>query len=233
MVALFMIVLIIGSSQFYNRSTDSTIISGSKRDNSESLLLAESAMNLLMGRFVNTLDSDEDGTTDSVQAGLLQLNMTAPDAFLMPYMFYATNSAGLDVTAPTLLQWVANGEAANATAATLAQPGVPAATTQLRINDLFTALNQPKLYTLNNDGLIIESAAANWAADTNISKAAVWFEITENNTQSDAVDIYVQSVAQVGTARTYIQRYIGSYFANIVIGTVPALAEASNIDRGV
>ncbi len=232
MVAVFILILLGGSTQFFSRVTEATRMSGGIRDNTEALLLAESALNRLMGQFVNTLDSDGNGTVDKSQAGIIQANMADPRAFMMPYMLYTSSGTALDQSRPSLLQKVADGEASNAANNALPDAHLNAAVTTLRINDLFVnAGTRPALYTLNNNGMLINSAAANWNADNSASKAAAWVEATQNPIKTDAVDLYVQSMAQTGNARCYLQRYIGTYFASVTIGSISVLAEASNIAR--
>ncbi len=232
MVAVFILILLGGSTQFFSRVTENTRISGGVRDNTEALLLAESALNRLMGQFVNTLDSDIDGTVDKTEAGLIQSNMADPRAFMMPYMFYTSSATALDQTRPSLLQKIADGEASNAANAPLVDARLSNAVAALRINDLFvSATTRPVLYTLNNNGMLVNSVAANWNADNSASKAAAWIETTQNPVQTDAVDLYVQSMAQTGNARCYLQRYVGTYFASVTIGSISVLAEASNIAR--
>jgi len=147
-------------------------------------------------------------------------------------MFYVSTGAALDQTAPSLLQKIADGEASNAAAVVYALPRISNATATVRVNSLFIgAATRPMLYTLNNNGLLIDSVAANWNAETNTSKAAAWIEVTQDPVQADAIDLYVQAVAEVGSAHTYLQRYIGTYFASVTIGSISVLAEASNILR--
>ncbi len=232
MVAVFILILLGGSTQFFTRATESTRISGGVRDNTEARLLAESALNRLMGQFVNTLDANANATPDKTDAGKIQLNMADPRAFLMPYMFYTSTGTALDQTGPSLLQKVANGEAANAAGNPLLDAHTGNAVANLRVNDLFVSAGiRPMLYTVNNNGLLVDSAAANWNAETGFSKAAAWIETTQNPTQADAVDIYVQAVARTGNAYCYLQRYVGTYFASVTIGSISVLAEASNIVR--
>ncbi|MBI1195178.1 MAG: hypothetical protein GC138_04980 [Gammaproteobacteria bacterium] len=232
LVAIFILVLMSTSAQFFNRVTENTRMSGGMRDNNEAVLLAESALNHLMGQFVNSLDANANGTADKTDAGAIQVNMTDPSGVLMPYMFYVSTGTALDQTTPSLLQKVADGEASNAAAAAYAVPRVSSGTATVRVNSLFiSAAMKPMLYTVNNNGLLIDSAAANWNGEANSSKAAAWIEVAQTPNQADAVDLYVQAVAEVGNAHTYLQRYIGTYFSSVTIGSISVLAEASNILR--
>ncbi|MFQ5470770.1 MAG: hypothetical protein ACE5EH_10765 [Gammaproteobacteria bacterium] len=232
LVTMFLFILMGTSAQFMNRVSDGTKLSSMVSDNSESLLLAESAMNMLMGKFANTLDSDNDAIPDNQEAGNIQSNLTNPNAFLMPYMYYVTTGAGIDQNAASLLQKVADGEASGATVEKLTQQQVASNVNLLRVNALFISNTvKPKLYTQNNNGLLIDSTAADWANESGTAKAASWIELIENPNVANALDIYVQSVAQVGISKSYVQRYVGSYFPVTTIGTIAVLAEASNINR--
>jgi len=232
LVAVFIMILMASSAQFFSRVTENTRMSGGMRDNNEAALLAESALNHLMGQFVNTLDADGNGVADKADAGAIQANMADPTTVLSPYMFYVSTATALDQTSPSLLQKVADGEASNVAAAALVNPRVSNATATVRVNSLFiSAANKPMLYTQNGNGLLVDSAVANWNAETNPGKAAAWLEVIQNPNQADAVDLYVQATAEVGNAHTYLQRYIGTYFSSITIGSISVLAEASNVLR--
>ncbi len=236
-------ILIVSSTQFFSMATESTKISGAARDSSESLLLTESAMEMLRGQFINNLDyegvvsvasCDNSGvSTDKCEAGEIRNNMTTPLNFLMPYMYYVSDVASLDQDQPSLLQKVANGEGAfDTNSAQLASQTVSSAVTSLRVNNLFTAGFQPFLYSINDNGLLVNSAAADWDAEDSTHKAAAWIEVVLNPDDIEAIDMYVQAVAQVGSARTFTQRYVGSYFNDDTLGgLVSPLAESSNINR--
>jgi len=239
LVAIFLLILMAGSAQLFTRIAEDTISSGTLRDSSESLMLAESAMENLRGQFINTLDTVVEAPTDTLDeviARQLPANMANPDAILFKYMYYVTAGAGLDQTQPSILQLIADGEAAGAAASVMAARSISSAETQLRINDLFanpggTAI-APMLFTQNaNTGILTSSAAASWTAEASPTKAAVWVEVSQNAAASTDVDLFVQAMSQVGNAKSYVQRYIGTYNASTVIGTISALAEASNIDR--
>jgi len=49
LVAVFMLVLMGSSAQFFSRVTENASLSGGRRDNNEAAMLAESALNHLMG----------------------------------------------------------------------------------------------------------------------------------------------------------------------------------------
>ena len=236
-VAVFLLILMAGSAQLFGRIADDTRTSGVLRDSSASLMLAETAMEYLRGQYINTLDTVAETPTnglDQVIAGQLTGNMSDPDDILFPYMFYVTAGAGLDQTLPSLLQKVANGEAAAVDSSALTTRGVSADVNQMRVNDLFASPNgtsvAPMLYILDdNTGLLTASNAEDWDSETSPEKAAVWLEVIQNPNNSSSVDLFVQAIAQVGEAKSYVQRYVGTYSS--VLGNIAALSEASNIDR--
>jgi hypothetical protein len=224
-------------------STDSTKISGAARDSSESLLLAESAMEMLRGQFINDLDRDGivsvvacdvgGKTIDKCEAGDIRNNIATPLASMLSYMYYTSTGSALDQTQPSILQKVADGEGAfDSTTSVLASQDISTAVTRLRVNDLFTASFKPLLFTVNNNGLLVNSAAADWNTEANTQKAAAWIEVILNPGDSNAIDLYVQAASQVGNARSFLQRYVGSYFNDDTLGAlISPLAESSNIDR--
>ncbi|MDQ7072386.1 MAG: hypothetical protein Q9N32_00920 [Gammaproteobacteria bacterium] len=131
-MVVIMLAILMSSSVYLNgRMKTSTKLSGAERDNSEAFLYAESTMELLRGRFINNLDTQDsaisascdDGTgvsPDKCEAGLIQQYIQNPignlvDNNLMPYMYYVT-AAGINIidqTSPTLLQRIADGESLN------------------------------------------------------------------------------------------------------------------------
>ncbi|MDH5326110.1 MAG: hypothetical protein OEZ68_17510 [Gammaproteobacteria bacterium] len=243
LASIFLLILGVAASQLFSRSSDSTQISGSVRDQDKALLMAESALEHLRIRFVtNRLDTDvsvrsndcidANGTTqDACEGALLQKNMNTPDAFLFSYMFYVSKTGGLDVNQPSLLQKLADGEASNAPVTPLTTQKIPASRQRLRIPDMFGTAFHPVLYTLNENGRVVSSTAKNWDGETSGNRAAVWLEITQNPHDADSVDLFVQTVAQVERAKRFLQRYVGTYQSSQRLGFVSALSEASNIAR--
>ncbi len=243
-IVMVMLVIMIGTSiHFFTQSTDSTKISGASRDSTQSLLLTESAMELLRGQFINKLDTnavisntdcDVGGISlDKCEASVLLKNISTPENFLMPYMFYVSNASAIDQTTPSLLQTIANSEGGFVSSSLpLNSRKISSAITELRINDLFNAGFKPMLFTVNVNGLLVPSAAANWDAETAAQKAAAWIEVILNPDDPAALDLYVQAVSQVGNGRSFIQRYIGSYFSNDTLGGfISPLSESSEIAR--
>ena len=111
LVSVFLLILAGTSAQFYLRAVESTSIAGSMRDNAEAVLLAESAMHTLMGRFSISLDTNNDTIPDAAEAGVVQLEKADPTAVLFPYMFYVSTTQAIETESPGILQRVANGEA--------------------------------------------------------------------------------------------------------------------------
>lgn len=223
---VLLVLLIMLSAGFFNRSADSALFSGSARDSSQAMLLAESALNRLYGQFANGKNVDGLNGVDKDDIKDLPVAMATPPSPLnVKYLFYRTGGAGIDQTGPDLLQRVANGEARN-TGATLTTQGLANGTTMLKTNNLFvSSAMRPMLYVRDSTGLSASSATS-WDAETGAEKVAVWIELTRNATHSGWLDVYVQAVAQVGAAKAYVQRYIGAYTDNL--GGAPVLGEGGN-----
>jgi len=242
LTVIFLFIMLGSSLHFFGQIVDDVKISGASRDSDESLLLAESTMELMRGRFINNLDTDQTINVVSCNVGGVSLdkceaseigkNIDDPSAQLLPYMYYVSSATAIDQTQPTILQSIANGEATNETPSAMAEQKVSSATTKLRVNDLFGAGFNPRLFAVNTDGLLEDSAIADWDTETSIQKAAAWIEVILNPANSSAVDLYVQAVSQVGNGRSYLQRYVGTYFISDTIGElVSPLSESSGIDR--
>lgn len=223
---VLLVILIMLSAGFFNRSADSAAFSGATRDSGQALLLAESALNRLYGQFASgkNVDGQSGADKDDIK-GLRTVMATPPSPLNVKYVFYRTGGAGIDQASPDILQRVANGEARN-TGATLATQGVANGTAMFKTNNLFvSSAMRPMLYVRDSTGLSA-SGAASWDAETGAEKVAVWIELTRNPTHSGWLDVYVQAVAQVGAAKAYVQRYIGAYTDNL--GGAPVVGEAGN-----
>jgi len=261
LVLTLLVITISASLFFHKRMVTSTRVSGATRDNSASMLLAESAMENLRGGFINNLDSLCNGKIlagstgcatvafDKNRASALIEEMGDPSQLGtilqnsgLNYMFYV-GPAGMTEISPSILQAVANGDATAAngggTFCTISTStnAVSAADCKLRVGDLFSTGNSfsPKLYTTNDNGRLVDSADANWSAAfaSKDTVAAVWMELTINPENSDAMDMWVEVAARVGMATTYVQRYVGTYYEANRLGSLSALIEASNIDRRI
>lgn len=240
LVLIFIAILMGMGAHFFLRATDHTRESGSMRDMTESMLLAESAMNLVMGRYyVSTGGGDSDymqsvnlTTNRDNRAGLAAIQAD------IAYAYYITNTdsavSELDQVQPALLQMVANGEAANVAATPLAEPRLVTAAaaplTRLRINDLFiNAAFRPKLFALNPaTGLLQERAApSTWSSETATEKVAVWVELVLNPVDATIVDIFVEAVAEVDGVKSYVQRFLDQSQSTTNPEGIPLFTESS------
>ena len=263
LVLVLLLITAAASVFFYNSMVGSTRLSGANRDNTASLLLAESALELLRGGFGNQLNSDANNETihasdctksrvvgqtttlysvDNCEAYevIRDVNSTTHVADViapLDYVFFVNDGgAGLTETRPSLLQKVANGEAKGVSDSAARVPNnqvVAEGTADLTINDLFSNSHKPLVYAMNQNGLLVESNSASWTGITTQEKAAAWLEFTRNAADNKAMDIWVQAVGQTGFSRSYLQRYVGTFYPPTTIGGLSALIEASNIDRGV
>jgi len=261
LVLTLLVITISASLFFHNQMVTSTRVSGATRDNSGSMLLTESALENLRGSFINSLDSlcygnVQAGSTncgqlayDKDRAAALREYMDDPDQLgtilqnaNLDYIFYV-GANGISQTSPSILQSVANGDATasngGGTFCTIDTDSyaVSGNDCKLRINNLFSNGNayHPILYTTNDNGRLINSGEANWntAFANKDTVAAAWMELTVNPDDSSAVDIWVEAAGRVGMASTYVQRYVGTFYASNQLGSLSALIEASNIDRRV
>ncbi len=258
LVLVLLTITATASAFFFNSMVGNTRLSGANRDNTASLLLAESAMEMLRGNFMYRLDAvtidEASGTTQPVPDGVLD-NMdldkvrekmntadpfgTAAGAELahLSYIYFANNGVGSGLTEsiPSILQKVANGEAARAvTTAVPSDHQVLSAS--LKVDDLFSGTLKPFIYKTNTNGLLIASDAASWSGETASQKAVAWLELTQNPTPG-AIDFWVQAVGRVGFSNSYLQRYVGTFYEPAegpgTVGGLSVLIEASNIDRRV
>jgi len=278
LVLVLLVITAASSVYFHNSMVGNTRMSGAHRDNAASLLLAESAMEQLRGSYI-AVDCNSPAEGYSQDKCLAYYGMydafdsrrqgkEAKDYFFhdtgrlseflvdnLPYGFFVRKpggNGGLTELAPSILQKVANGEAA-------ASPGsedfsdhwVSTTTSSFAVNDLFTETTRPVLYVPDKDNglLVVAEGAEDWSAltlETTPEKAAAWLEFTLNpepdsrydeelppndNRRYTSVDIWVQAVGQVGFAKSYLQRYVGTYYPPRTVGGLAALIEASEIDR--
>lgn len=263
LVLVLLVITAAASIFFYNSMVGTTRMSGVNRDNSASLLLAESALETLRGGFSNQLNSDvndetiyESDCTQSQAVGesVITYSLDNCEAYEvirdldstthitdtiepLDYIFFVNDGgSGLTETRPTVLQKVANGEAesiADSAGRVLDNQVVLESANEVTLNDLFSIDHKPKVYTLNENGLLVASNSASWTGETSQEKAAAWLELTRNPDDDTAMDIWVQAVGQAGFSRSYLQRYVGTFYPPTTIGGLSALIEASNIDRGV
>lgn len=252
-VLIFLIMLLVGSSGFFYRSIQGTQLSGVTRDYDQARLLAESSMNMVLGRVTNfSAVSPVIGTSAAIIPciaaasapavndlncnGTADANEAKPSSFTpalplpVGYEFFLTNAAGAGITesAPGILQRVANGEARN-NSSSLTDQTVLTSVTAMRMNDLFiSATQRPLLLTQSKNGLMFSNNS--WDKEPATEKAAVWLEITRDPDPAHAswFDLYLVSSAQVGDAKAYIQRFVGAYTDLLGAQVIAPLSEASN-----
>ena len=265
-LVLILLVIAVAASAFFNNSmVNSTRISGANRDNSASLLLAESAMETLRGRLLNEMDDDNGGESDTCDDScelheivLEEYLASSTDVLTMlaeaDYVYFAGDGTnGISETRPSVLQKVANGEAAMLGSGTrVTSQEVASSMDEILCQDLFSG-GTPMLFTTgpgldwagsttsNTNNLLVASAYASWDAqkagnDYNQTIAAAWAEITQNPANLNAMDLWVQAIAQVGWSKSYLQRYIGTYYPPAGGGgltDIGVLIEAANFDRRI
>jgi hypothetical protein len=267
LVTVFLFILGAASIQFFNQSTESVKISGASRDSTQSLVIAEAAMEYLRGKFINDLDTNATTkvsscetnaiTLDKCEASTIQKNITDPNSSLFHYMYYindssAPNNQGITEIIPDILQTVATNEKTimppddiTTVTPSLSGPVVAKGQTNLGINDLFVNSTQhPFLFGVDEDGALsvvdfssdLSKWTNAWFRDDEFGlqnlkshmKAAAWFEIIKNPDDPTSVDVFVQAASQVGYAKSYTQRYVGSYFNSSELGDIALLSEATN-----
>lgn len=233
LVLLFITILMVAGGYFFIRMTSHTQASGEMRDIMRSSQLAEAGLNLVLGQYLDTQTGNSGAVTslatfnvDSDMASIVGITNAIPN------LYYITDTnAGFIINqrTPTILQRVANGEAANATSTILNSPQIVTSEanplSMLRVNDLFivNSTTRPRLFKLNAAGLLTPSAKTSWNAEDASAKIAVWFEAIQNPQFNEAVDVYIQAVAEVDGVKSYVQRYVnGSTAGNsgITLGAV-------------
>lgn len=252
-VLVLLVMLMIGSAGFFFRSTGATQLSGATRDYDQARLLAESSMNLVLGRITNfSAISAVAGTSAAVIpciapasapavndlncSGVADVNEAKPASFApalplpVGYEYFLSNAPGAGITevGAGILQRVANGEA-RATSSALAGQSVPTTVGALRINDLFVnAGTRPLLLTQSRNGLTFSHNT--WDQEPAPEKAAVWLEISRDPDPAHSTwySLYLCSAAQVISAKSYIQRYVGAYTDQLGAQVIAPLSEASN-----
>lgn len=251
-VLVLLVALMTGSMSFFNRANDSTQLSGASRDYDQAILLAESAGDWTMGRFFNITsaatgdanrcaaqtvpslaaaqpgDLNCNGTLDDTEGKVSSVTPTLP--LPLGYEYYLVDAGALTtlrVTAtPGILQMVADGEARN-TGTSLTNQAVLSTTTRLLVNNLFVSGTiRPILLTQGASGLA--KSANTWNAETSSEKVAVWLEITREKGGGTGYDLYLCSVAKVGNAKAYLQRYLGTYGSTLAGIQLAPLSESAN-----
>jgi len=266
LVLILLIITVAASAYFHNSMVGSTRVSGGNRDNAASMLMAESAMELLRGGFMNKLYTGEDicviedGSCDDKYAayeGLfsppaMENKVLIKNALAtLDYIYFAVcdpkdpdcvpeKNTGLTEKLPSILQKVANGEADDDISDNPSRVnGFHQVTAEkMNINDLFSGALKPMMYKTNDNGLLIDSGAANWTGEPALEKAVAWIELTKHDEDDVAVadatggiDIWVEAVGQAGFAKSYLQSYAGTWYPPTMVGNLAALIEATNKDR--
>ncbi len=251
-VLVLLIMLMVSSASFFHRSTQDTQLSGANRDYDQARLLAESSMNLVLGRIANFAAASAVASTTAAVIpcvapasapavndlncnGMPDANEAKPSSFNPPlplplgYEYFANNAGtGITEDGARILQIVADGEARNNGAA-LASQSVAIGNNRLRVNDLFIdGTYRPLLLTQSQNGLTFSNKK--WIDESSPEKAAVWLEVTRDPDPARAswYDLYIESVAEVGSAKAYIQRFVGAYTDMLGAQVVAPLSEASN-----
>lgn len=219
-VAVILLALISLSVSFFSGSITSNKIAGYNRDAEESFMLCESALNLVYGGFIFQGDFNQDQKVDNEQT----INLDNPLPLPNPYMYIVSDNGKIEQTTPSILQRVADGEA-RAVSGTVNSASISPTSTSLMINDLFSNSVKPILFIQDSNG--IQQTTGNWNSVPNSpGKAAVWIEVIRDSVQPNKLYLFVQSAAQVGKSKSYIQRYIGGY-SDILGGQVNALTESN------
>ena len=212
--------MVIVSSKFMTSSLTSAKTIGYNRDASESFVLAESALNWLYGRFV--YDGNIDTSDDAIDN---QININLEDArdLANHYMYFVSDNIQINQTEPSVLQRVANGEGNNSNGLVNGRV-IPETTATLLVDDLFTDVARPVVLFQTADG--IQQSDRSWNQVPGNNRAAVWIELVGDPLQGNRIHLFVQSVAEVGQSRSYIQRYIGQY-SDALGYDISALTEAN------
>lgn len=224
LVALVVVLSMLGvaSMQYMERTAQSLQMSGYARDSAESLLLAEAAMNMVYGRFIYDGDLDRVNGPDN----LASINTKAtPPTIPLPYMYYVTAGDGIDQSQPSLLQRVADGEAA-AQGADVDDRAVPSDIPRLRVDNLFNAGGgfAPLMFGQDDNDPGLQVRNGTWTGLESPRKAAAWLELVRDP-DTERLQVFVEAVGQVGNAKSYVQRFVGSY--TDTLGHLGALNESN------
>ena len=252
-VLVLLVMLMVSSASFFYRSTQGTQLSGAARDYDQARLLAESSMNLILGRITNFSATSAVANTSAAVIpciaaasapavndlncnGTADVNEAKPSSFTpalplpVGYEFFLSNAAGAGITetSPGILQRVANGEARNS-GTVLTNQSVLGNANTLRVNDLFISSQlRPLLLTQSKSGLTFSSNT--WDKESSAEKSAVWLEVSRDADPAHAswYSLYLCSSAQVGNAKAYLQRFIGAYTDQLGARVIAPISEASN-----
>lgn len=239
-VCVFMSALLLVAAQFHRYSYQHMLNSGFTRTGFEAEILAESALNLMMGEFLSGRDYFVNGIADIEEARSLVLLQNDPvqmDRLLdtLPYMMYIKLNGALDeitLTQPQLLQSLANGAGQGSTQgnANYDRHYFYADNDQalvLDIADLFSDKRRPVLLVQDQDtGLLRRSDVQHWGNESSDIKLAAWMELVRSSGAPEDVDIYVQVFAEVHGTRRYTQRHLLTVPANRYLGDMSLITES-------
>ncbi len=220
LVVSLLAILAVSSSQYWSNVTRNVSALAHSGNKTSSLMLAEAALNRAAGMFVFGSDLDGNNAEDNAQ-----LSFIVPAAPGLFYAFYMTDGNVVSKQAPSLLQRVANGEAAGQ-AGNVAAQAINENVIALQVQDLFGAGYSPLLYVLNGDQLQISNN--DWNTERSNAKAAAWIELVQDPVEADQLNLYVQAMAQVGLSKSYVQKYVGALRkqdSQIIGRTVAAISQ--------
>ncbi len=194
------------------RRTQSARLTAEENDAQRALLLAENAAEWVYARFIYGADLDGDGRPDNRQHGDLSRIPPRHPAF---YIFHLPRGPGIEPHPQSLLQRIAEAEAGAALSNETLGP---------RIQDLFGPRQRPLHFLADEHGLP-QLSDQPWTALAGRPHAAVWMELVPDP-ERGGHRLYLQTVAEVGLARRYLQRLIGRY-DNRLGSDLGALTETS------
>ena len=199
--------LLVMSLSFFKRTADSLQVSGYNRYAAESLVVAESAMNMLYGRYVYNADLDGDGVKDIEE----RIDLKSLTDLPLPYMYFVSTDTEIDQKLPSILQRIANGEA-RGEGHTLSNHQVSSDAHRLLISNLTTSKAKPVIFQFNDSHQLVKTSRS-WTdlASSSEKGAAVWLELVKNEDMEGTVQVYVQAVGKAGSSKSYLQRYIGNF----------------------
>lgn len=197
--------LLIMSLKFFERSADSLQISGYNREATESLVVAESTMNMLYGWFLYNKDIDGDGTIDREE----KIDVDELNDLPFEYLYYVSSSNEVEQAFPSILQRIANGEARNEGGQVNSQI-VLASSNRLLIDNLYSGSQQPIVFEFDTNNRLVQSNRLWSEIDNNntLDGAVAWFELVQNDALLGNYQVYVQAVGKIGHSKGYVQRLI-------------------------
>ncbi len=214
--------LLVMSLSFVERTKDSLQIAGYNRGAAESVLIAESAMNLLYGRIIYNADLDTDGINDIEE----RINFNRPEQPPFPYLYFVSATNNIEQASPSILQRIANGEARGengSVASHIVNPG----SARLKVTDLYSGNARPIVFEFDaQNRMVVSNKSWSELEGKNTKAAVAWVEMVKNDNLDGAFQFYAQAVGKAGNSKSYVQRLILK--TDTVLGSdVPTLGEAS------